>query len=141
MYLRLVDDTSDVWCDADEFAALAETWDFGVMPSGAARYAALLAYAEETRPTMDHGARAAMCAAAVAATPEYSLTAYIQWGAKPERARYVAAARERAKRLVARVVSVALARERGVPLTPLARGLASLPSGVLALVGAAAAAL
>ena len=132
---------SDVWLDEVAFAALGAKLGFETMPPRAARHAALLAHAEATHATMDGCARAAMCAAAVAATPVYSLTAYTQWGAKPERARYVAAARGRAESLVARVVCVALARERGVPLTPFARGLASLPSGVLALVGAAAAAL
>jgi hypothetical protein len=138
--LRLVDvdDESDVWCDYDAFVSLAETWDFGVMPTRAARYSALLAYAEATHAAMDAGARAAMCAAAVNATPVYSMTAYVTWGARPERARYDAAARERRRGFVGVVAYVALARGRGAPRTPLARGLASLPSGLLALVGAAA---
>jgi len=127
---------SDVWLDEVAFAALAATLGFETMPPRAARYAALLAYAEATHATMDPRARAGMCAAAVAATPVYSLTAYTSWGARPERARYHTAAREHALGLVA---CVALARERGVPRTPLARGLSTLPSGVLALVGAAAA--
>jgi hypothetical protein len=128
---------SDVWLDEVAFGALAEKLGFEAMPSRDARYSALLAYAEKTHK-IDERIRAEMCAKAVAATPVYSLTAYVAWGAKPERARYHTAVRERAHGLVA---CIALARERGAPRTPLARGLASLPSGVLALVGAAAAAL
>ncbi len=128
---------SNVWLDEVAFGALAETLGFEVMPSRDARYSALIAYAEKTHE-IDGIMRAEMCAKAVAATPVYSLAAYVTWGAKPERARYHASVRERACKLVA---CVALARERGSPRTPLAHGLASLPSGVLALVGAAAAAL
>jgi hypothetical protein len=136
-FLRLVDDdTTDVWYDIDEFAALAETWDFAVMPSRAVRYSALLTYAESTHAKMEAGARAAMCAAAVDATPVHSMTAYVEWGAKPERARYDSAARERAQGLVDLVACVVLARGRGDARTPLARGLASLPSGLLAMVAA-----
>jgi hypothetical protein len=129
---------SDVWLDEVAFAELAKRCGFETMPSRAARYSALLSYATETHNMIDERTRAAMCAKAVAATPVYSLTAYIAWGARPERARYHASVRERAHGLVA---CVALARERGTPLTPLAHGLASLPSGVLAHVGVAAAEL
>jgi hypothetical protein len=140
MSVRLVDDdTSDVWYDLDALVALAETWEYGVMPSLAARYSALEAYAEKNHAAMDAGARAAMCAAAVKVTPAFTMTAYQEWGVSAERRRLDEAARERARRIVAVVTCVALARERGAACTPLARALASVPSGVLAMVGHAAA--
>ena len=146
MSVRLVgDDDSDVWYDLDELVDLAETWDYGVMPSLAARFSALEAHAETSYAAMDAGARAAMCAAAVSVTPALTMTAYTEWGVTAERRRLDEAVRERARRLVAVVTCIALARERcarggcGALRTPLTRALASVPSGVLAMVGHAAA--
>jgi hypothetical protein len=69
---------SDVWCDLDTLAAMG----FELMPSLAVRYAALVSYAEAKYATTEPGAREAMCAAAVNATP-----AYAEWGVSAERRR------------------------------------------------------
>jgi hypothetical protein len=118
---------------------MAEEWDYGIMPALPVRYDALVAYAEARFTTMDAGARAAMCAAAVRVTPAFSMTAYTQWGASAERRRFDEAARRRARDSAQTVATVVLARELGAPRTPLARALSKLPSGLLALVGDAAA--
>ena len=126
---------SDVWCDLETLAAKG----YEIMPSLAVRYAALVSHAEAKYATMDPGARDLMCAAAVQRTPMYRASAYAEWGVSAERRRLDEAALLRAQEKLSIVVCVAIARERGVACTSFARSLSSLPSGVLAMVGEAAA--
>lgn len=84
---------SDVWHDLDTLAAKG----YELMPSLAVRYAALVSYAEAKYATMEPGVRAAMCAAAVKATPAYPMTAYAEWGVRAERRRLDESARDEAR--------------------------------------------